>query len=195
MQKQILIFALLSALPQNSVAESFGPGFSSSFQFRSDNDRAVKSGVVDLIERKKAGMFQAPNFNSTNTTNIAGDQINCDVVSTTIGNSGSAMTEGSSGAPSVLNSPEVKVASNGNVSGAEEDGPLNYSGGSNSINTTQDVDGSALSATLEGSKQDGVSGDVGGSISSLSQDSENDQSVNSSPLNSTIADSRACEWN
>ncbi|WP_292068579.1 hypothetical protein [Marivita sp. XM-24bin2] len=185
---------VLFAIPNTALAQGFGPGFSSSYQFRSDNDRAVKSGVVDLIEKKKAGMYQAPIFNSTTTTNVAGDQINCDLAATTIGNSGSAITDGSSGAPSVLNSPTVQAASAGNQSGREESGPLNSSGGSNTINTTQDVSGLTQSSSVDTSTQGGVSGEVGGSSSALSQESENDQSVAGSPLNSHITSSSACSW-
>lgn len=182
------------ALPAG--ADGFGPGFSSSWQFRSANDRAVRAGVVDLIERKQAGQFQAPIFNTTNTTNIAGDQINCDVVATTIGNSGSALNEGQSGAPTVLNAPEVHAASTGNVAGGEAGGPLNANGtsGTNTVNTTQGVDGSTQTSNVGDTQQGGVTGDVGGSSSSLDQSARNDQAINSSPLNSSVADSSACTW-
>jgi hypothetical protein len=192
--KSAIVYFVL-CIPTTAFSQGFGPGFSSSYQFRSDNDRAVKSGVVDLIEKKKAGMYQAPIFNSTTTTNVAGDQINCDLVATTIGNSGSAITDGSSGAPSVLNSPTVQAASVGNQAGREEGGPLNSSGGSNTINTSQDVSGLTQASNVDKSTQGGVSGEVGGSSSALSQESENDQSVAGSPLNSNIAGSSACSWN
>lgn len=178
------------------VADEFGPGFGSSWQFRSANDRAVRSGVVDLMERKEAGQFQAPIYNVNNTTNIAGDQINCDVASTTIGNSGAASSEGRSGAPSVLNSPEVQSLSSGNMAGGESGGPLNASGvsGTNTIDTTQGVYDSTQTSSVGEAQQGGVTGDVGGSTSSLEQQSYNDQSINSSPLNSRVSDSSACAW-
>ena len=197
MQRNFYIFlaSLLAAAPTATFSQGFGPGFSPSYQFRSDNDRAAKSGVVDLIEKKKAGMYQAPIYNSTATTNVAGDQINCDLAATTIGNSGSAITDGSSGAPSVLNSPTVQAASVGNQAGREEGGPLNSSGGSNTINTSQDVSGLTQASNVDKSTQGGVSGEVGGSSSALSQESKNDQSIAGSPLNSNIAGSSACSWN
>ena len=190
----VALMALGAALPAS--ADSFGLGFSSSWQFRSANDRAVRTGVVDLVERKKAGQFQAPVFNTTNTTTIAGDQINCDVVATTIGNSGSAMNDGQSGAPTVLNSPEVHAAATGNVAGGEAGGPLNANGtsGTNSVNTTQSVDGSTQTSNLGDTQQGGVTGDVGGSSSRLRQASHNDQSIASSPLNSSVDGSSACTW-
>ena len=190
----IFLASLLAAAPTATFSQGFGPGFSPSYQFRSDNDRAVKSGVVDLIEKKKAGMYQAPIYNSTTTTNVAGDQINCDLAATTIGNSGSAIADGNSGAPTVLNSPNVQAASAGNQSGREEGGALNSSGGNNTINTSQDVSGLTQASNVGSSTQGGVAGEVGGSSSSLSQESENDQSIAGSPLNSNVAGSSACSW-
>jgi len=186
----------VTAMVTPAIADAFGPGFKSSWEFRSDNDRAVRSGVVDLIERKKVGMYEAPNYNINNTTNVAGDQIGCDVVSTTIGNSGSANAEGQAGAPSVLNSPAVTASSSGNIAGGETGGPLNADngGGSSSINTSQGVDGSQQTSTVGESQQGGVTGDVGGSQSGLEQTALNDQSISASPLNSSVADSAACVW-
>lgn len=179
-------------------ADGFGPGFQSGYQFRSDNERAVRSGVTDLIERKTAGMFQAPIFNSTTTTNIAGDQVNCDVVATTIGNSAGSVIDGTSGAPSVLNSPDVSAEAAGNLADGEAGGALSAGGegggGSNVVNTTQDVEGSSQTSSVGTSEQGGVSGNVGGSQSRLEQVSSNAQDFNSSALNSSVSRSSACSW-
>jgi hypothetical protein len=148
------------------------------------------------MERKQAGQFQAPIFNTTNTTNIAGDQINCDVVSSTVGNSGNSSNTGESGAPSVLNSPVVTAAASGNVAGGEAGGPLNAGGGhgTSTINTDQRVAGSTQTSTVGQAEQGGVTGDVGGSRSSLDQTARNDQAITNSPLNSSVTDSSACTW-
>lgn len=189
----VIAVASVQALAQSS---DFGPGFGASYAHRSENDRAVRAGVVDLIERKKAGLYQAPIYNVTNSTNIAGDQINCDIAATTIGNTGSSSNQGESGAPSVLNSPQVTSASTGNIAGGEAGGPLNAGGsvGSNAINTQQGVDGSSQTSSVGSSEQGGVTGDVGDSTSNLSQDAHNTQTVDGSPLNSSIAGSSACSW-
>ena len=201
MCNSMMIFATSVSLTISQIvyADGFGPGFSSSYQFRSDNDRAVRAGVVDLMERKAAGQFQAPVFNSTTTTNIAGDQVNCDVVATTIGNSGGSVIEGTAGAPSVLNSPNVNAGATGNLAGGEAGGALSAGGegggGSNVVNTSQDVNGSSQTSSVGTAEQGGVTGNVGGSRSSLEQVSRNEQDFNSSALNSSIAGSSACSWN
>jgi hypothetical protein len=177
-------------------ADDFGPGFSSAWKFRSDSDRAVRAGVVDLMERKAAGQFQAPTYNVTNTTNIAGDQINCDLAATTVGNTGNSSNNGQSGAPSVLNSPAVTASATGNIAGGETGGPLNAGGGTgtNTINTDQSVTGSTQSSTAGQTDQGGVTGNVGGSTSTLAQTARNEQAVTNSPLNSSVSDSAACRW-
>lgn len=196
-KKFIIWLFVTSCLPNVVLPEGFGPGFAPSYQFRSDNDRAVRAGVLDLMERKEAGQFQAPIFNSTSTMNIAGDQINCDVTATAIGNSGSAVIDGQSGAPSVLNSPNVNPAATGNLAGGEAGGPLNAGGGggSNVVNTSQDVDGSTQTSSVGKAEQGGVNGDVGGSRSDLDQEARNHQSIDASALNSSVAGSSACSWN
>jgi hypothetical protein len=190
------VMTITLLFPFSGFADGFGPGFSSTYEFRSESDRAVRAGVLDLMERKAAGMFQAPIYNSTYTTNIAGDQINCDVVATTIGNSGSSMVDGQSGAPSVLNSPNVGADATGNLTGGEPVGPLNAGsdGGSNSIQTDQQVAGSTLTSSVGTADVGGVTGDVGGSRSSLEQESSNEQSIAASPLNSSVTGSSACSW-
>lgn len=191
----LLFIAVLVASP--AFSEGFGPGFSGTYQFRSDNDRAVRVGVLDLMERKEAGFFQAPIFNSNSTTTIAGDQIICDVAATTFGNSGSGVFEGQSGAPSVLNSPDVSAAATGNLAGGAAGEPLNATGGggSSSVNTSQGVESSSQTSTVGVAEQGGVVGNVGGSQSSLEQVSRNEQSIQSSALNSSVAGSSACLWN
>jgi hypothetical protein len=186
----------VTCIPMPGFSDGFGPGFSSAWQFRSANDRAVRAGTVDLIERKQAGQYQAPVYNVTNTTNVAGDQINCDVVATTVGNTGNAMNTGQSGAPSVLNSPSVTSTATGNTSAGDAGGPLNGggSGGTNSVSTTQGVTDSTQSSNVGTTDLGGVSGSVGGSQSDLTQSADNAQSIRSSPLNATIADSAACSW-
>lgn len=200
--------AVVGLIALGGVALSAGAAGANNFlenrgwQFRSADDRIARASVLDLMERKKGGYYDqwtvnnhiTNNFNTT--TNIAGDQINCDVVATTIGNSGSALNEGQSGAPSVLNAPEVHAASTGNVAGGEAGGPLNANGtsGTNTVNTTQGVDGSTQTSNVGDTQQGGVTGDVGGSSSSLDQSARNDQAINSSPLNSSVADSSACTW-
>lgn len=190
------IFSLSVPLPSLAQSSDFGPAFGSAYTHRSESDRAVRSGVVDLIERKAAGLYQAPNYNVSNSTNIAGDQINCDVVATTIGNTGNSSNMGESGAPNVLNSPQVTAASSGNIAGGEAGGPLNAGGGvgSNAINTQQGVDGSDQTSSVGSNEQGGVTGDVGDSASNLSQNAQNTQTLDGSPLNSSIAGSSACAW-
>lgn len=190
----LLMFS--SAFPTVARSNDFGPGFSGAFQFRNANDRAARSGVVDLMERKKAGFYEAPIYNISNTTNIAGDQIVCDITATSIGNTGSNLTEGQSGAPSVKNAPDVSSDAVGNAAGGEAGGPLNAggSGGTNTVNTSQELEESTQTSSVGRTTQGGVTGDVGGSESALSQRAINDQSIQGSPLNSDISNSRACNW-
>lgn len=148
------------------------------------------------MERKKAGQFQAPTYNVTNTTNVAGDQINCDLAATTVGNTGTAMNTGQSGAPSALNSPSVTSAASGNTSAGDAGGPLNGGGsrGVNTVSTTQDVTDSTQASNVGTTDQGGVNGTVGGSRSNLTQSADNAQTLSASPLNASDTDSSTCAW-
>lgn len=195
-RKAGLVAFLVALLAGTQVfAQAFGYGFSSAYSFRSADQRAVAVGALDLMERKSSGFYDAPIYNVNNTTNVAGDQIFCDVSASSIGNTGSTLTEGQSGAPSVLNSPDVTADAAGNRTGDGAVGPLNAGdGGANRVATTQGVEGSSQTSTVGSTTFGGVTGDVAGSQSSLSQTSTNRQIIEASPLNSQVSNSVACRW-
>lgn len=65
------------------ASAAFGNGFLENrpWQFDTANDKIAKASMADLREKKKGGYYDGfdTNINNTFTTNIAGDQINCNL--------------------------------------------------------------------------------------------------------------------
>jgi hypothetical protein len=170
-------------------ADVFSLSPSGSFKFLSPDDRAVRIGELDLIERKKGGMYAAPVYNISNIT--------CDISSSSNGNSGTANTDGNSGAPSALNNPMVTSDAIGNSAGGETSDALNSAGnyGTSTVNTSQTVDGSSQSSTIGQTEIGGISGSVAGSNSTLSQNALNEQTLTETVITSNLSEVTACTWN
>lgn len=86
---------VLAATTTPALANNYGESLA--WQFQTANDRAAQAAILDLIERRRAGVYAAPIY----TTNIA-RQVNCTI---------SAVATGNSGAQSALaNSPSTTGA-------------------------------------------------------------------------------------
>lgn len=126
---------MLIAFAPASPASANNYGESRAWQFRTSADRVNIAAILDMIERRKAGYYSAPVYNTTIER-----QYNCGITSTATGNS-DAQT-------ALANSPSVTGATasaNGNVSDTDLGG---RSGASSS--TAQHNSGS-VSAGITGS--------------------------------------------
>lgn len=117
----------------NALANGYGED--SSWQFETSADQANMAAVQNMIQQKKAGMYQAPNYNTTNVTNI-GKQYNCGVYATSYGNYGTNTQGGNS--PSTTG---ASASSSGNSSSSTvgqdgpTTGPINVSAGQSNTGT------------------------------------------------------------
>ena len=97
----VSLTALATSMAISQVVFANGQFENRAWQFQTPSERSVRAGVIDLQERKKGGFFDGFNTTVNNRfdTNIFGDQINCDVQATSLGNSGSNQVDGSAGSP------------------------------------------------------------------------------------------------
>jgi hypothetical protein len=94
------LMAVLSLTAQQASAN--GLGENGSWQFQTSQDKVNKGAIVDLIERKKGGYYDAFKTTINNTTYID-KQFNCSVGATTTGNAGSNGMTATTSSPSVSN--------------------------------------------------------------------------------------------
>ncbi|MCP4330863.1 MAG: hypothetical protein GY791_20940 [Alphaproteobacteria bacterium] len=97
------------------------------WQFETPSEKIANVSIVDLIERKKGGFFDSFDINNTinNTTNIDGDQINCNVTSTATGNANSGATDATIASPVGLRDNQIiadAAGSNSELSQVSGDG-------------------------------------------------------------------------
>lgn len=87
-----------------------------SWQFQTTADKTNKAFVTDMIEKKKGGYYDAATVNVTNnnTTNVAGDQINCGVTSSAVGNSSASGMDSVTSSPTVAPGSDILADSTGN---------------------------------------------------------------------------------
>jgi len=188
------------------------------WQFNSTTDRANKAAIANLIEQKKAGMYNNTynnTYNSRTDYNISGDYIDCNMTSQATGNSGSVAQDVPVGSPTIGVSSSTSSSSSGNASTGTIDSGSNTSntgltsqeggsgsvnntstaGGSNSLSNNQSNNGSTQNSSANGnafsSTLSGVSGTGGGASVALNSS----QSLAGSPVSSSITRSKACDFN
>lgn len=169
-----------------------------SWQFQTTQDKVNKGAVVDLMERKKGGYYDAIKTTVNNTTYID-RQYNCSVSAGTTGNSGSNGMVANASSPTISNSGSTQsnTSANSATNGVAQtglDGVLVASLGTppaGSIGNDQSNSGN-LSSGVNGSNTNTSSGAV------TATDGRNDQILNSaqtnsgSNLSSTVTGSTAC---
>ncbi|MBX3563595.1 MAG: hypothetical protein KF730_03355 [Sphingomonas sp.] len=150
----LLALPLLTATP--AAANNYGE--SASWQFETPSDLASQLAARDLIERRRAGVFSAPIYNTH-----VDRQYNCSVAATATGNSGVQSA--------VANSPTVTGASS------------TATGNNNSASTTGDrsspditngqLNAGAVSSTLVGGTSANVQGTAWQALNSTQTNSGN----------------------
>ncbi|MEX0921765.1 MAG: hypothetical protein WDZ84_03240 [Rhodovibrionaceae bacterium] len=215
----ILAIAALSLSATSFAAGSAqANGFSESrpWQFRTTADRANNAAVLDLIERKKGGYYDGFNTNITNnvtnTTNFAGDQVNCNVSASATGNASSGSMDADAGNASVSSS----VSNSATTTGNQADNSLGTPGSSDSvafgilndnsgqpgssytladlINNDQGVNDSNLDASADGNSSSFDGGTVSGGDGSSTNQVLNNTQDNDGDQTATVNDSTACAF-
>lgn len=213
----LLTVAAICFAPQPAIANNlFEDG---GWQFNTTSDRGNKAFILDLIERKNAGMYNNTfrnTYNIQNNYDIAGPYIDCNMTSQASGNQGSSTQNAPVGSPSISVESSTSASSSGNsgtttvTSGGSDTSGLNAimsdssgtatnnttgSGDSNSVNTNQSNDGSTQQSSASnnsfGSSITGVSGAGGEAGVALNSN----QSLQNSPVTSGIYDSSVCNFN
>lgn len=178
-----------------STAHANGYSESGSWGFLTQQDRVNKGYVLDMVEKKKNGYYNAIKSTYNNNTYID-KQVNCSLSSMTTGTSGSSSTQASTSSP-VLNNTgttsangSANTASNG-LSQASLTGVFNTnSTPPGSLSNGQSSSG-ALSASVSGASNSTSTGQVAAS-GGVTDQVLNSQQSNSGTLTSSISASTAC---
>ena len=206
------IFGLM--VPMTAAAN--GLRENDSWQFETSLERAQKGAVLDLIQRKRAGTYTSTtNNNFSSTYNIAGHYIDCNMTSQASGNQGSASQTAPIASPSIDISSDTSATATGNTGKgtvtaggdtsntglAEQTGDndtatsSSTTGGTNSITTTQHNDGSTQNSSADGNSFGSTISGISGSGGEASVALNSNQSLDDSPISSSISGSSACDFN
>lgn len=178
-----------------SSAMANGYGESGSWGFQTQQDKVNKAYVLDMIEKKKNGYYNA--IKSTYNYNTYIDkQVNCSLSSVTNGTSGSNGLQASTSSPVLNNtgttsaSGAANSASNG-LSQASLTGVFNTNATPpGSVSNGQSSSG-ALNSSVSGSSNSASTGQVAANGGATDQ-ILNSQQSNSGILTSSISASSAC---
>jgi hypothetical protein len=158
---------------------ALGNGFLESrpWQFDTANDKIAKASIADLREKKKGGYYDGfdTNINNTYTTNIAGDQINCNLTASAVGNTASNGVTSNASSPTVDLPGSIGADATGNISSTSAAGTDPYNG----ANASQSGGGNGQSSAVG----------QAGQLTNTSQgntDSPQNASVDNSSINSSV---------
>lgn len=171
-------------------------GGNTSWQFRTPAERQVALGTVELINRYNNGYFQQWNnnytYNTYNSTSsvVNGDQTNCSLSSSALGNSGSTSGYASTSSPSITSNPNAAASAVGNQASGTSAGGVGTT--ASPLNAVQDSYRSPVAAGVSGTVSNAGAGQLGAGGSSSSQILNSAQSVSQSPSVSNVAGSSAC---
>jgi hypothetical protein len=172
-------------------------GENTDWQFGTSQDKVNKTAVLDQIEKKKAGYYDAlrPVYNYTTYIER---QYNCSLSSSTVGNVGTNTTTATNSSPTVTNSSGTTATSLANsattsapgngANGASSSG-AGYTLSSNLANSQ--TNGGSLSAGVTGSNTTATTGAVTAGSGSSDQVLNSTQS-NAGNLSASVAGSTAC---
>ena len=179
---KIALCSAACALVGASAAMANGLFESRPWQFDTANDKIAKASQLDLRERKEGGFFDG--FDTTNNfvTNIAGDQINCNLTASAIGNTGVNSASGAASSPLIDTPGSISADATGNVSDTNTSG----------FNTTVGTDPFAFAddgSSSDISDPDGTATSNGGQSSSTTQgntDSPQSADIDNSSISSVV---------
>lgn len=185
-----LAILALSLLPLTAMAN--GQFENRSWQFDTASQKSVKAGILDLEEKKKGGFYDgfSTTVNTTFTTNIFGDQINCDLQASALGNTGTNVLDSLAGSP-VGSNDAFDTNSQGNTSDTIASlGDTGQPGVGEVINNQTSTD-SPVSSSIDNS---GVNLEFGEQVSNGTNnlDVATNQSNEGARLDASILNSTAC---
>lgn len=204
-----LLVALCSAMAAVSLSstslEANGFGENRPWQFNTANQRIANSNTADLVERKKGGFYDSFQINNTynTSTDIQGDQINCNQQAVTTGNDGALVADSVSSSPTTNSQADISASSLGNESGSEIH---TGSGGSDSGGNSGSSDSARLASVSQEARDSQQSSSVNDSniasrVESVSvsggtnkQTLNNHQTNQNSQLQSAIESSTGCSF-
>lgn len=180
-------------------------GENSSWKFETSADRANKAAVLDVIEKKKAGMYKPASttnnisYNNSINYDIAGSYIDCNLTAQAVGNQNTASQENPIASPSISVGASNSSTSTGNTgSSSIANGDSLDSAtpsGTNQNLTTQSNDGASVASTASSnsfaSSVDGLTTDGGSASSSLNTT----QASTNSSTSTAVTSSSACDFN
>lgn len=172
-----------------------GYGESGSWNFLTQTDRVNKGYVLDMIEKRKNGFYNAIKSTYNYNTNID-KQVNCTLSAVTNGTSGSSALDATTSSPVLNNtgttsaSGAANSASNG-LSQAGLAGVFNTNAAPpGSISSGQSSSG-ALNSSISGASNSASTGQVAAN-GGMTEQVLNSQQTNSGVLTSSISASSAC---
>ena len=191
----MVVFAVSVASMLPPLAQANGYGESGSWGFQTQQDKVNKAYVLDMIEKKKNGYYNA--IKSTYNYNTYIDkQVNCSLSSVTTGTSGSSSLQATTSSPVLNNtgttsaSGAANSASNG-LSQASLTGVFNTNATPpGSISSGQSSSG-ALNSSISGASNSASTGQVAAN-GGMTEQVLNSQQTNSGVLTSSISASSAC---
>jgi hypothetical protein len=191
----MVVFAVSVASMLPPLAQANGYGESGSWGFQTQQDKVNKAYVLDMLEKKKNGYYNA--IKSTYNYNTYIDkQVNCSLSSVTTGTSGSSGLQATTSSPVLNNtgttsaSGAANTASNG-LSQSSLTGVFNTNATPpGSISSGQSSSG-ALNSSISGASNSASTGQVAANGGTTDQ-VLNSQQSNSGILTSSISASSAC---
>lgn len=160
----ILSNVLTTPAHANNYGESYG------WQFKTSADRANQAIVLDIMERKRGGSYQAPSY----TTTIE-RQYNCGVSATSAGNEGSQSA--------VANSPSVSGPS-----------ALATGNDASTVLNGRSAGSAASSQSNSGMVGAGVTGSAGASVTGSPTQALNSTQTNSGAQTASVTGSSGCSF-
>lgn len=174
-----------------SPVQANGFGENTPWQFNTANDRIAKTSTADLIERKQGGYydsFQVNNtYNTSNITDINGDQINCFQQAITTGNDGTQFADGASSSPTTGSQGDIGSSAVGNesysdVSDSSRDSSNQYGLDSSTPSNSKLSDSKISNSTVDNPTQ----ADQQASIRQDNLNSQQTSSVSDSNISSRV---------
>lgn len=164
------VAAVLSCLSLTAPAAANNYGESLGWQFRTSADRVNQAAILDMIEKRKAGYYAAPVYQTTIER-----QFNCGITSSATGNADSQTA--------LANSPSVSGAISTSTGNASDTG---ISGRSGASSTTSQGNSGAVSS--------GVTGDTAASGYGSATQALNSSQTNSGDQSASVSSSTACQF-
>ena len=199
--KLVLTVSSLALLACGARANNLGEN--ADWQFSSSQDRVNKSAVLDQVEKKKGGYYDAVRPVYNYTTYIE-RQYNCALSASTVGNVGTNSTAASNSSPTVTNSSSTSssAAANSATNSAPGSGSTNTSNASGAASSSaayslpsslsnSQSNGGSLSAGVTGSNTNASTGAVSAGAGTSHQ-VLNSQQSNAGNLSASVAGSTAC---